>query len=158
MVFGSRSRMHLPTGRQPRVRASGLPTQEPSKGAPDMTRFPLILAAGLALAGCATGQQALTDAGVAPDKAIRISADVAAAGQLFCQAGPLLLAVTGVNVKGASADTVAKACAVAQAVGALTPPATPPVPVAAPAGAVAVVAKVPDSAAAAVKFSAGGKQ
>jgi hypothetical protein len=72
---------------------------------------------------------------VAPAKAMTIATDTAEADQLFCKAGPLLMAVSGVNVIDAAAPAVATACAEAKAVDVLTPPATTPTPVAAPAGA-----------------------
>jgi hypothetical protein len=112
-----------------------------------------VVLAGL-LAGCQSGAGALTAAGVAPATAATIATDTAVAGQLFCMFGPTLIAVAGVNVKGASAPAVANACALAQVAGMLTPP-TPPKPVAAPSGAVAVVATVPAPTAAAVAASVG---
>jgi hypothetical protein len=126
---------------------------------PPATAIPTIvvalLAVGLALQACGVGATALTAAGVAPAKAQTIAVDTADAGQLFCKAGPMLMAVSGVNVINAAAPAVADACAKATAVGALTPPATPPVPVAGPAGAVAVLATVAPAIAEAVLDSIG---
>jgi hypothetical protein len=117
-----------------------------------------ILGAAMACAlvsGCATGAATLTAAGVAPAKAATIAADAAEAGQLFCKAGPLLMAVSGVNVIGASAPAVADACAKATAIGVLTPPTATPAPVAAPNGVQAVLATVAPAIAQAVIDSIG---
>lgn len=115
-------------------------------------KIPAILAA-LALSAC-------TSTGALTPQAATIAADTAEAGQLFCQYGPTLMAVAGVNVVGASSEAVAQACAVAKVIGALLPPAITPAPVAAPAGAQAVLAAVPNAVAATVALSAiirGGK-
>lgn len=108
----------------------------------------------LALGACQVGADALNSVGVTPATAQTISTDAAIAGQLFCTDGQSLLTIPAINVSGATAATVAKACAAAIAVGATTPPANTPVPISAPAGVQAIVAVVPAAVAAAVTASA----
>ena len=114
----------------------------------------------LALAGCtpAQVQTNLQANGVSAPVAQQVSGVLSTAvadGTLFCSMAGVVAAVPGVNVKGASAQTVANACATAQLVGAVVSAMpTLPVPVAPPAVAASVpVATVPPLAAAAVAQS-----
>jgi hypothetical protein len=113
----------------------------------------LAIAGACLLAGCQVGADGLATAGVSAATAQKIATDTAQAGQLFCTDGVMVMAVAGVTVTSATAATVARACAEAQVVGALTPPATTPVPIAAPAGVQALLAAVPAATAAAVQAS-----
>ena len=107
----------------------------------------------LALGACQVGADALNSVGVTSATALTISTDTAAAGQLFCTDGLVLLTIPSVHVNGATQAAVAKACAAAIAVGATTAPANTPVPISAPAGVQAIVAVIPAAVAAAVSAS-----
>lgn len=114
------------------------------------------LAALALLAGCTS--DALTNIGVpasSADKLAKINTQIATDGLLFCQIAGVVTAVPGVNVKGASAETVATACRTATILGSnvqsvlATPVAPPKVPTDVP------VATVPMPVAAAVANSVG---
>ena len=112
-----------------------------------MTRA--LLAAALLLSGCTAAQQslegaALTAAGVSPGEVATITADTAAAGQLFCLGIGGWMAVKGATVTNATASAVADACPSGSAPGPL------------PTGAVAVVVTVGQSLIAALNASKGG--
>ena len=112
----------------------------------------------LSLGACTQPQIAanLQAQGVSATTAAKVSSVVSTAvadGTLFCQFGAAIAAVPGVNVKGATSQTVANACATAQIIGQIASAMTP-VPVAPPAAATSVqVATVAPLAAAAVAQS-----
>jgi hypothetical protein len=126
-----------------------------------MNRITVIASASLlALSGCAQLPAWLQANGASATTAANVNTVLSTAvadGSLFCSIAGVVAAVPGVNVKGASAQSVATACATAQLVGAavtaagaaipvpVSPPASPsavPVATVAPAAASAVAASV----------------
>lgn len=122
-----------------------------------MTRL-LIPALVLSLVGCTTAQ--LQANGLSASQAASVNTVVSTAvadGTLFCDVVGAVAAVPGVNVVGASAQSVANACATATLVGTAinAAAAAVPVPVPPPATPQSVpVATVPPAAASAVAASA----
>lgn len=121
-----------------------------------MTRF--LLAAPLALvAGCSALPSWLQANGASASTAAKVNTVLSTAvadGNLFCAIAGSVAAVPGVNVKGASAQSVANACMTAQIVGAAVNAAAAGVPVPPPATPTAVpIAVVPPTVAAAVTAS-----
>ena len=112
------------------------------------------------LAGCSSLPAWLQANGASPATAAAANTVLSTAvadGSLFCSVAGVVAAVPGVNVKGASAASVANACATAQLVGAAVNAvaAVVPVPVPPPAAAAPVpVATVAPAAASAVAASA----
>lgn len=118
------------------------------------------LLGALALASCTQLPTFLQANGVSADtsnKANTVLSTAVADGTLFCELAGVVAAVPGVNVRGASASSVATACATAQLVGAAVNAAAAsiPVPVPPPSAAAPVpVATVAPAAATAVAASA----
>jgi hypothetical protein len=122
-----------------------------------MKRVLLYGALAVSLAGCSSLPSWLQANGASASTANTVNTVLSTAvadGNLFCSIAGVVAAVPGVNVKNASAQSVANACQLAQVVGAAVAVGAAGVPVPPPAAATPVpIAVVPPLAAAAVAAS-----